>query len=230
MRRYDISFVIPMYNEEANIGETLLKLSALAGRICGSYEILIVDDASTDGSPSVVSRMAEADPRIRLIRLGANTRFGGALNEGLINASKDVILYTDSDLPVREEDMTKALELLDNADIVTGYSLVIKDWSLKRIIISKGYNFLVRLLFDIDIKDINSGFKIYRKKAIEGLKFMSKSPFIDAEIFAEAIRTGARIRQYGLIFDLRTKGRSNIARSDVILRSFWDMFVYRFSR
>jgi len=230
IKKYNISFVFPMYNEAENIADVLKRASELAGQICSDYEIIVVDDASTDGSGDIVDKFAMLDKRIRSIRLGSNTKFGGALKAGLMRASKDVVLYTDSDFPAKEDDIKKALELLDGADVVTAYSLVIKDSSLKRIVMSKGYNFLVRLLFGLKIRDINSGLKIYRRHVIEGLKLRSNSPFIDVEIFSELAKRGFRIKQYGLIFELRTKGNSTISRPSVVARTFWDMLVYKFAR
>jgi len=225
-----ISFVLPMFNEAENIAGTIGRLTELAGQICGSYEIVVSDDASTDRSADIVESLAAKDARIKLVRLGKNSNFGGALNAGLMAASKDIVVYTDSDLPAKEEDIKKAIELLDDADIVTAYSLVIKDSSVKRIVMSKGYNFLVQLLFGLSLLDINSGLKVYRRKILEGMELKSRSPFIDVEIFAEALKRGARIRQYGLIFDLRTKGHSRISRLSVVARTFRDMLVYKFSK
>jgi len=225
-----ISFVLPMFNEAENIANTIGRVAGLAGQISGSYEIVVSDDASTDGCADIVEGLAAKDARIRLVRLTENTNFGGALNAGLMAASKDIVVYTDSDLPAKEEDIKKAIELLEGADIVTAYSLVIKDSSLKRIIMSKGYNFLVQILFGLSLLDINSGLKIYRRKILEGMKLKSKSPFIDVEIFAEALKRGAKIRQYGLIFDLRTKGHSSISRIGVVARTFRDMLAYKFSK
>jgi len=226
-----VSFVFPMFNESQNIGQTIRKASALALEISPDYEIVIVDDASTDDSAEVVEKLAATDQHIKLIRLKVNTKFGGALNEGLKNAAKEVVVYTDSDFPAKEEDIKKALMMLqDNADIVTAYSLVLKDSSLKRIMMSKVYNFLVRLLFDLDIRDVNSGLKIYKRKALQGLDLKSKSPFIDVEIFAEAAKNGFTIGQYGLIFELRTKGHSTISRPSVVARTFADMLRYRFCK
>jgi len=230
MKKYNISFVFPMFNEAENIEETLRRTRALAADICDDYEIVIVDDASTDGSGDLVDKLSSRDARIKSIRLKVNTKFGGALKEGLKNASKEIVVYTDSDLPAKEEDIKKALELLDGGDIVTAYSLVLKDASLKRIIMSKGYNFLVHLFFGLKIRDINSGLKIYKRKVLEGLDLKSRSPFVDVEIFAEAARKGFRIKQYGLVFDLRTRGESTISRMSVVVRTFWDMLRYRFSR
>ena len=225
----DISFVFPMFNESLNIEETLQKTSELAREICDSYEIVVADDASTDASAEIVGRLASRDERIKLIRLEKNTKFGGALREGLKAASKDIVLYTDADFPAKVEDVKRALTLLDGADVVTAYSLVLKDESVKRIIMSKVYNFLVQFLFGLNIRDINSGLKIYKRKALEGLRLRSKSPFIDVEIFAELAKRDCRIRQYGLVFDLRTRGASNISKPSIVAQTFWDMLVYKFS-
>lgn len=225
-----VSLVFPMYNESENIAETVRRAAALVREISPDYEIVIADDASTDGSGEMAEIMASRDPRIKCVRLKVNGKFGGALAAGLRAATKDVIIYTDADFPAKEEDIKKALALLDGADVVTAYSLVMKDASLKRIIMSKVYNFLVRLLFGLRLRDINSGLKIYRRKVIEGLNLRSKSPFIDAEIFAEAARKGFRVRQYGLIFELRTRGESKISRPDVVIGTFRDMLAYKISR
>lgn len=230
MSAQSVSFVFPMYNESENIAETVKRASALARSISPDYEIIIADDASTDGSGEMAEMLASRDPHIRCVRLKVNSKFGGALAAGLKAATKDVVIYTDADFPAREEDIGKAVALLGDADVVTAYSLVIKDASLKRIIMSKTYNFLVQLLFGLHLRDINSGLKVYRRDVLAGLDLRSRSPFIDVEIFAEAARRGFRIRQYGLIFELRTKGESKISRPSVVLRTFRDMISYKLSR
>lgn len=223
-----VSFVFPMFNEADNIETTIRRATGLAAQISDDYEIVVADDASTDGSGDLIDQIAAKDPHIKPVHLKNNLKFGGALNAGLMASRKDVIIYTDSDFPAREEDIKKAVQLLDEADIVTAYSLAIKDSSLKRILMSKVYNFLVQSLFGLHLKDINSGMKIYKREVLQGLNLRSKSPFIDVEIFAEAIKRGFKIRQYGLIFELRTKGSSAISRMSVVARTFWDMLAYRF--
>lgn len=226
-----ISFVIPMYNESANIEETVSRVAKLAKELADDYEIVLADDASLDGTGDIADRLSREDAHIKSVRLKNNTKFGGALGAGLKNASKEIVIYTDADLPVKEDDVKKGLALLSNdVDVVTGHSLVLKDCSLKRIMMSKVYNFLVQALFGFRIKDINSGFKIYKSKVIKDLSLISRSPFVDVEIFAEALKRGFKIKQFGLIFDLRTKGVSTISRMSVVARTFWDMLKYRFSR
>jgi len=223
-----VSFVFPMFNEADNIKDTIHRASVLARQISDDYEIVVADDASTDGSGEIVDKAAEEDKHIVSVRLKTNTKFGGALNAGLMAATKDIVVYTDSDFPAKEDDIRKAIQLLDGSDVVTAYSLTIKDANPKRIIMSKGYNFLVQLFFGLHLKDINSGLKIYKRKVLEGLALRSKSPFIDVEIFAEAARRGFTIKQYGLIFDMRTTGSSTISRMSVVARTFWDMLTYKF--
>jgi len=219
-----------MFNEADNIRDTIRRASALARQISDNYEIVVADDASTDGSGEIVDKAAEEDRHVVSVRLRENTKFGGALNAGLMAATKEVIVYTDSDFPAKEDDIKKAMQLLDGADVVTAYSLTVKDASPKRIIMSKTYNLLVQLLFGLHLKDINSGLKIYKRAVLEGLVLQSKSPFIDVEIFAEAVRCGFTIKQYGLIFDMRTTGSSTISRMSVVARTFWDMLSYRLRR
>jgi glycosyltransferase involved in cell wall biosynthesis len=230
MKAGSVSFVFPMFNEADNIEATIRRAADLAAQISDDYEIVVADDASTDGSGRLIDLIALKDPHIKPVHLKVNSKFGGALNAGLMASGKDVVIYTDSDFPAGEQDIKKAVELLGEADIITAYSLALKDPSLKRIIMSKVYNFLVQLLFNLHLKDINSGLKIYKREVLSGLALRSRSPFIDVEIFAEAARRGFRIRQYGLIFEHRTKGLSAISRMSVVARTFFDMFAYKFRR
>ncbi len=230
MKRQSISFVFPMFNETENIGQTINRAGELAKELTDDYEIIVVDDASTDGSAEAVETIAVRDYHIKSIRLKVNSKIGGAIREGLKNASKEVIIYTDFDFPAKEDDIKKALSLLEDADIVTSYSLAIKHLRLKRIIMSKVYNFLVEFLFGLHIKDINAGLKIFRKKVFEDISLKSSSPFIYTEIFAEAAKKDFKIRQYGLIFETRKKEISRVSKMSIVMRTFCDMLVYRFSR
>ena len=227
MNPTSVSFVIPMYNEKEAIRATIKEIIPVAESISKDYEIVIADDASSDGSCAIVENISKENSRVRLVRLEKNTKFGGALKAGIKAALKEVIIYTDSDLPVEFSDLKEALKLIDENDIVTGYSKIKKGETVKRIIISKVYNFLIKLFFNTGIRDINSGFKIYKRKVFERMELVSNSPFIDVEIFVKAMRKGFTVGQYPLIFKHREKGKSNISRLDVIFATFFDMFKFR---
>lgn len=227
MTHTSISFVIPMYNESKGIENTISKLTDIAKELTSDYEIIVSDDASTDESVKIVEEIAKKDNHIKLTRLLENSKFGGALRKGISLASKDIILYTDSDLPIDRHDIKSALAFLDHADIVTAYSTVKKGENLKRKIISKVYNFLIEFLFGTKIKDINSGFKIYKREIFDGVELISNSPFIDVEIFIRALKKNAIVKQYPIVFKHRAAGVSYIARPAVVVATMMDMLRFK---
>ncbi len=229
MSPYSISFVLPMYNEREAIEDTVEEIRIIAKSLTSDYEIIIADDASTDGSAQIADRLTKEDSRIKVVRLLSNTKFGGALIAGLKQATKDILIYTDSDLPVSFLDIKKSLLLLEDADIVTATSIVKKGENIKRKIISRVYNFLIQTLFKANIKDINSGYKIYKRDVLKGMDLKSASPFIDVEIFLKAKASGAKIKEYPLIFRPRRQGVSKVSRIPVILQTFLDMLKFKFS-
>ncbi|MFH1791049.1 MAG: glycosyltransferase [Candidatus Omnitrophota bacterium] len=228
MTRHSISFVIPMFNEREAIEDSIEEVRIIAKALTDDYEIIISDDASTDGSGDIARRMSEKDANIHVVGMRENTKFGGALAAGLKRAVKDIVIYTDADLPVSLLDIKKSLPMIEKADIVTATSMIKKGENLKRKIISWGYNTLLQVLFRIRIKDVNSGYKIFRREVLEGMNLISKSPFVDAEIFINAKRKRAVIAEYPLIFRSRRQGASKIARLSVIAGTFSDMLRFRF--
>jgi len=223
-----VSFVIPMYNERECIERTVKELIKIGDILTSDYEIILSDDASVDGSGLIADKMAEKNPRIKVEHLKKNTKFGGALAAGIKRAAKDVIMYTDSDLPVSLRDIKESLCLLEACDIVTAYSKVHKGETLKRKVMSAAYNFLIQFLFRTNIRDINSGLKIYKRKIFENMELISGSPFVDVEIFVRAKRKGFTVKQYGVIFETREGGKSYISRPAVVLRTMADMLRFKF--
>jgi len=222
-----VSFVIPMYNESRAIGDTVKDITLIAKGLTDDYEIIIANDGSTDDSGRIIDKISEEDPHVKVEHLKRNTKFGGALKRGLKRAQKDIIIYTDSDLPVDSDDIKGALSLLDAGDIVTAFSKVKKGETLKRIIMSKVYNFLIQFLFKTNIKDINSGFKIYKRKVFENMELISNSPFVDVEIFVKALKRNFIIKQYPVVFKHRERGKSYISRPAVVFTTAMDMLRFR---
>jgi len=224
---FGISFVLPMFNERENIEPAIRKIKNLAGELTNDYEIVIVDDASTDGCGDIVEKLAKDDNSIKLFRLKKNSKFGGAFAMGFKKATKHVILYTDSDMPVSQDDVKASVPLIQEHDIITGYSKIKKGDTVRRKIISKVYNCIIQAFFRLDIKDINSGYKIVRRDVVKDLNFISRSPFADVEIFIHAAKKRCKIFQYPLVFSLREGGKSYISGISFIWATFIDiMRVY----
>ena len=219
----NISFVLPMYNECENIAHTIDAIHELTAKICDDYEIVVVDDASSDESVEIVNKIAADDSRVKLFRLEENTRFGGAFAKGFKSSTKDIILYMDSDMPVGVDDIVESFKLIEDSDIVTGYSKIKKGDTVFRKFVSGTYNLMVQILFGLSVRDINSGYKIVRKKVVDELQFISKSPFVDVELFLHAKKKGFRVKQYPLVFLSRFAGQSHIASLPFMLATFRDM-------
>jgi glycosyltransferase involved in cell wall biosynthesis len=219
-----VSLILPMFNESDVVDATLARVVENCELDFVDFEIVVADDASTDDCAQKVARWTARDARIKLVRLPHNQRFGGALRAGLAFCTKEFLIYTDFDLPVALESLPRLLEEFHDADVLTGYSdqgPKYANWRSK--VISKGYNFLVRSLFGLHLRDINFGFKALRRTVWDKLDLHSRSPFVDAELFVQAQRRDCRIKEVPVPFHQRELGTSNIRRLDVIAATFADM-------
>lgn len=218
------SLVLPMFNESAVVDVNLQRALENLDRDFTDFEIVVADDASTDDSLRRVETWTKRDPRIKLVRLPRNERFGGALRAGLAAASKEFLVYTDFDLPIALDALPCLLGEFADADVLTGYSADESkhvDW--KHVVVSHNYNLMVRTLFGLRLRDINFGFKALRKSVWDRLALHSCSPFVDAELFIRAERLGCVIKSVPVPFVQRQLGTSHIRRLDVIAATMRDM-------
>ncbi len=223
-----ISLVLPMFNEAPVVDVTLKQAIEGLERRFADFEIVVADDASTDGCAEKVEQWTRKDPRIRLVRLPHNQRFGGAVCAALQGGTKDFLVYTDFDLPIRLESLPRLLEAFSDADVLTGYSDAgAKYANWKSRVISLSYNFMVRALFGLRLRDINFGFKAVRRSAWEKLQLRSRSPFVDAELFVQARYLGLRVKEIPVPFVHLDVGTSHIRRLDVIAATMLDMVKLR---
>jgi glycosyltransferase involved in cell wall biosynthesis len=214
-----ISLVVPMFNEEETIEHALgCAVDALAG-IGTDYEILVVDDASTDRSPELVAQAARAEPRIRLLRHPVNRKLGATLRTGFAAASRDLVLYMDADLPFDPHEIGRAVRALEvtRADLIAGYRHDRKTEGLRRTLHSYLYNGLIGLLFGWPHRDINFSFKLMRREVVEAVELRSEGSLIDAELVVKARNLGFTIQQLGLDYFPRSRGRSTLSSPGVIL-------------
>jgi glycosyltransferase involved in cell wall biosynthesis len=221
-----LSIVFPMYNERGNI-ETAVAEAIRVGRLMApDIEVIVVDDASTDGSGEVADRLSEEHSEVSVIHHPRNRKLGGALKTGFAAASKEWVLYMDSDLPIRMDDALDALPLVENADIVIGWRKSRAE-SLRREVMSKVYNWLIRQVFDLHVKDVNFAFKLFRRSLLDGIILTSEGSFIDAELLLEMQRVGARFGEFGMNYYARVAGVSTLATNSVVIRILVDMIRYR---
>ena len=115
-----ISIAFPMFNEKENLPRTVEKAARILSSITDDYEIIIVDDASTDGAGELAEQIGRVNNRIRVVHHPENKSLGGALKTGFGHATKEIIVYTDMDLPFDLERLREALPLLSEYDVVKG--------------------------------------------------------------------------------------------------------------
>jgi glycosyltransferase involved in cell wall biosynthesis len=223
-----LSFVFPMYNEIDNIGKTIDEATIVGKRMASDLEIIVVDDASSDGSGELVDLIALDNPHLLVFHHSKNRKLGGALRTGFGHATKSWVLYVDSDLPIRMEDALAAVPLTDQADMVIGYRLN-RCEGLKREVMSWCYNRLIRLMFGLKVRDVNFAFKLFRREVMRHVHLESEGSFIDAELLLETRRAGYRIAEIGLNYYPRVAGTSTLASATVVVKLLQEMLRYGWS-
>jgi glycosyltransferase involved in cell wall biosynthesis len=215
-----VSLVIPMYNEELNIEHAIAAGVEALQKYTDDYEIVIVDDASTDDSPAMVAKEAAANPRIRVFRNEKNRKLGGSLKRGFAEASKDLVLYMDADLPFDPDVLGKAMRALQvtGADVIAGYRLDRTMEGFRRAIYSYVYNALIGVLFGWPHRDINFSFKLMKREVLDAVELKSEGSLIDAELIVKAKNRGFAIQQIGLDYFPRIRGTSHLSSPIVILK------------
>lgn len=218
-----LSIFFPMWNEEEYLGRAL----EAARRVCqrmvadgaiADYELIIVDDASTDRTPELADQAAAVDPHVRVVHHARNRKLGGSIKSGFATARGDLILYSDADLPFDMEELPRAIRLLREYDahIVSAYRFDRTGEGYTRAIYTFFYNVLVRTMFGVKARDINFAFKLCRREIFDHVELRAEGSFIDAELVIRAIKLGYQVVQFGVDYFPRTIGESTLSSPGII--------------
>jgi glycosyltransferase involved in cell wall biosynthesis len=229
-----LSVFYPMWNEEDYIeramrfGKRACEDLVESGDIA-DYELIIIDDKSTDRTPEIADAMAAADPRVRVIHHERNRKLGGSMKTGFAAATGDLVLYTDADLPFDMEELPRAVRLLRDyeVDIISAYRFDRTGEGSLRAVYTWVYNGLIKALFGVKVRDINFAFKLCRRRIFEHVELKSEGSFIDAELVIRATRMGYEIMQMGVDYFPRTRGESTLSSPGVILKILKEMWSLR---
>jgi glycosyltransferase involved in cell wall biosynthesis len=215
-----------MYNEKDNIETAVTEAIRVGALITPDLEIIVVDDASTDGSGALLDHLASDHPQVHPIHHPHNRKLGGALKTGFASTTKEWLLYIDSDLPICMDDALSAMPLTDKADVVIGWRKSRAE-SWRRKLMSLVYNRLIRFMFGLRVQDVNFAFKLFRRSLYQRVLLESEGSFIDAELLIEAQRQGARIAEIGMEYHPRVAGKSTLGSYIVVLKILLEMFRYQ---
>jgi glycosyltransferase involved in cell wall biosynthesis len=222
-REPEISAVIPAYNEAESLPVLLAELRPALEASGRSWEIVLVDDGSTDGTAELIQAVAASEPELRPVLLAANRGQSAALAAGLARARGRVIVTLDADLQNDPADLPRLLEALDHADVVSGIRATRKD-SAMRLLSSRIANAFRRAVLGDRVTDIGCSFKAYRREALEGLPL-----FVGAHRFLPALCEfrGARLSEVEVSHRPRAHGRSKYGVGNRLWRGLYDLVGVR---
>jgi glycosyltransferase involved in cell wall biosynthesis len=224
---YKISLVMPAYNEEELI-EHAIKISAdfLSG-IAGDYEIIIVNDASSDRTGQIADRYAQLNQNVKTIHNKDNLGSGRSLFIGLKSARYDFILTNFADLPFDIRELPGALALLEKNDI--DFIIVTrkdrKANSTYRKITSLVNYWLIRILFNLRAGDFQF-VQVYKKKVIDVINISSRGTFVSPEIMIKALHEGFKMKEYNAVFHPRMGGNAKYGNPRLILQTICEIMVF----
>ncbi len=220
-----ISVVIPAYNEEENLPVLYERLKAVLDKLEGDYEILFVDDGSTDGSFEVLRDLARRDGKVRVIRFRRNYGQTAAMYAGFEHATGDVIVTMDADLQNDPEDIPRLLRKLEEGyDIVSGWRKDRKDPFLSRRLPSKIANWIISKVTGVELHDYGCTLKAYRSEIAKRYRLYG-----DMHRFLPALarRFGAKVTEIPVRHHPRLYGRSKYGIGRTV-RVILDIFLVKF--
>lgn len=221
----ELSIFFPFWNEEKNIKSVVEKAIVVAKKVAKKYEILMIDDGSTDKTAEIARKIEKKYPFTKLISHFPNRGYGSALKEGFSKSKFNLVVFNDGDGQFDFNEVTKLLDKIANNDIVIGFREKRRD-SLVRHLLMLYLKIHDYVLFGFHYKDIDCGFKLFKKPAIEKIMpLRSEGAMITTEILAKANKYKLKIAQVGVFHYPRLYGNQSGANFRVLLRALHESFT-----
>ncbi len=218
-----LSIFFPCYNDEKSIGKLVTDATHVAQKLTDDFEIIVIDDGSTDKSREVLSDLAKENKNLKLIFHEKNIGYGGALQSGFKAASKDLVFYTDGDGQYDVKELPILFSLMTpDVDFINGIKMGRSD-ATYRIVIGNFYSLVIRWSFWLPITDVDCDFRLIRQSIVKKLNLTVTSGAICVELVKKAQRAGAKFRQVSVHHLERKHGNSQFFRVDRIFHTFWEL-------
>ena len=215
-----VSLFFPMLNEEGNIRRAVESALTVLEAVTHHCEVIVVDDGSRDETGAIADRLAASDCRVRVVHHPENRGYGAALRSGFAAARYPLVAFVDGDNQFDLAELAILLDAVDGFDLVSGYRVARQDPAIRRLNAFL-YNRLTRALFDIPLRDVNCGFKIYRRELVQRLlpQLETTGALINVEMLARSRKVGARVREVGVNHYPRITGSPTGGNLAVIFRA-----------
>lgn len=203
-----LSLVVPAYDEALNVGACIDEARATFTRLAiPEWEIVVVDDGSTDGTAAAVRAHAAGDARIRVVSHETNRGYGQALHAGIAAARHAWVFITDADLQFRLDDLSLLLPLAETCDFVQGHRVHRAD-PATRVVLGRLYRAVVHSVARIPVRDPECSFRLVRASILRDLPIVAWGPLVPVELVYRAARAGAVFGEVGVVHRPRRHGTS----------------------
>ncbi|MBI4758452.1 MAG: glycosyltransferase family 2 protein [Chloroflexi bacterium] len=225
-----LTVVIPAYNEERNLATTVPLVAGELSALACDYEIIIVNDGSTDSTPQVASSLAGENQRVRVVHHAANLGIGQGIFTGIKEARGEFFIIIPADLALDIKELSRYLEAAREADVVVGLRSDRRDYTFFRRVVSWLNIQLIQKLFGMRERQFNY-ISLFRTRLLKDMDLVSQgSAFIFAEMIIRAKDAGARLTQGEVRYAPRARGQATGARLGLILRTGRDMLRFWWRR
>lgn len=212
-----LSLVIPFYNEEESAKRVVGDLSSALDGAALDYELILVNNGSVDATPQILNALAKEKPhRLKVVNVPVNQGYGWGIINGLKTASGEFIGHMCGDGQIKPQDVIRVVDMLQSGDydLVKVKRTVRRDRIIRRVL-SKSYNLLFMVVFNVGTLDVDVSPKILKKESLARISPESKDWFIDPEIMIKAKYLGLRMAEVPVEFLDRERGKSHVALATI---------------
>ncbi|HEY0319981.1 MAG TPA: glycosyltransferase family 2 protein [Pyrinomonadaceae bacterium] len=218
-----ITVFFPAFDDEGSIGALVTEALDILPCLTDDFEVLIINDGSTDATLDVLEDLARKSTHVRIISHERNLGYGAALRTGFSQASKDLVFYTDGDGQYKVQELLALHSLLTPAiDVVNGYKEARAD-ERHRKLLGAAYNRLAHLLFKIPVRDVDCDFRLMRRHALNQVELVSSSGVICVELIHKLRQTGCTFVEIPVCHYPRMHGRSQFFTTKRVARTAFDL-------
>jgi glycosyltransferase involved in cell wall biosynthesis len=226
-----LSVFFPAYNDCGTIASLVITAVRSASKLTPNYEVIVVDDGSSDSTAQILSELARVYPQLKIVTHPVNRGYGGALRTGFASASKDVIFYTDGDAQYDPSEMEVLWPMMTSGvDLVNGYKISRSD-PLHRIVIGRIYHHTVKILFGLRVRDVDCDFRLLRRSIFDRVHLEKNSGVICLEMMKKIQDAGFRIVEVPVHHYHRAHGHSQffnfrrVVRTGIDVMKLWYALV-----
>jgi len=228
-----LSIFFPVHNEQETIATLIMEADNIAQIVSDDYEIIVVDDGSTDESIHIVQKLSEQNPKIKIVCHETNQGYGAALSTGIKASEKDYIFFTDSDNQFDIRQLSQFISYIHSFDAIIGYREDRQD-SFWRIVLGKIWNMIINISLNLKTKDVDCAFKLFRHSSLKSIKLVSKGAAASPELMLRLKGKAKKIKQLPVTHKKRLHGSASGANWVVIATAVKELtkliITYRFGQ